>query len=477
MTSLAKNALLAQLEDPKPGTTKNNTRTNADGTQSYIDPSGSDGIYKNPSPDEEPEPDEDSITREEVEGFLEDMRTDVLKQWIKYRTLEQQCQKNKDQPNIRDLKDKFMDNKIKYELLKTELEQYCEANDMKDIPCNGTYLYYRGVFKKFIRVIKPGYADTNIPDQILQKAMKQGKLKAVIEFYKKQYDAIKAQKAGTPLLSNNADSSKSGGGGGGDDDDNDDEEEGDEEEGDEEEGEDGDTDDGDGDTENDEEEGQPKQDGDKRRVRKNHSSRDAADAERYERIDHMPTSYEEALQQALGHLSVRANEDRISSGQISVEEEREANEAASAFSKQLIASSGQHKGRSSRGGRSGRKGGNHKHGGVGGKSLTNQTAVPSSSSSESTTQFAFSMNGSTGSNATTTTTTTTTTDGTSKDSTSFGFSFGQTTTKPVPMNDNKKEGEGAKEQTAFSFGESSFGTTEFKPSTSAGSDAPVFSFS
>ena len=151
----------------------------------------------------------------------------------------------------------------------------------------------------------------------------------------------------------------------------------------------------------------------------------------------------------------------------------EANEAASAFSKQIIASSGQHKGRSSRGGRSGRKGGNHKHGGVGGKLLTNQTAMSSSLSPEPTTQFAFSMNGSTVSNETTTTTT----DGTSKTSTSFGFSFGQTTTKPVSMNVNNKEGEGAKEQTAFSFGESSFGTTEFKPSTSAGSDAPVFSFS
>merc|ERR1711865_1190639 len=119
-------------------------------------------------------------------------------------------------------------------------------------------------------------------------------------------------------------------------------------------------------------------------------------------------------------------------------------------------------------------------------------------------------------------TTTTTTDGTSKESPASAFSFGQTTTTiPVSMNEKKKKGDGAKDQTAFSFGAenasvfsfgqttttkpvrlplltyhhssytlsmnenkkegdgaSSFGTTELKPSTSgAESDTPpVFVF-
>ena len=59
-----------------------------------------------------------------------------------------------------------------------------------------------------------------------------------------------------------------------------------------------------------------------RRVRKNHNSRDAADAERYTRIE-LPTSYEEALQQALGHLSVQADKDRSDAGQLSIEEDNE----------------------------------------------------------------------------------------------------------------------------------------------------------
>jgi len=156
---------------------------------------------------------------------------------------------------------------------------------------------------------------------------------------------------------------------------------------------------------------------------------------------------------------------------------KKANEAASASNNQLIASSGKNK----------------------------------ASTSESTMQFGVSTNGSTGSTGSNKTTTTTTaaaaTNSTSKESPASVFTFGQTTTtKPVSMNEKKEEGDGAKDQTAFSFGAenasvfsfgqttttkpvsmnekkkegdgaSSFGTTELKPSTSAESDTPpVFVF-
>ena len=106
---------------------------------------------------EEEYDEDDELDVQEFLRFVEELRRDVLKQWLRYRSWEQKCSISKEDPKIGEYKEAFIHEKLKYEKQKKELEEFSKENGLK-IPCNGTYLYYRVMLTKFTDVVKPEYS-------------------------------------------------------------------------------------------------------------------------------------------------------------------------------------------------------------------------------------------------------------------------------------------------------------------------------
>ena len=299
--------------NPIPTALQETTENNGSNDEEY-NSSGDEYKYPNEIAAEKQEKIAKDNLKDNLKEFMEETRHNVLKQWMVYRNLEKQKATMKpDHPRYTKMGEQFIEEKVKYEVLRDELSKYSEANGLI-LPCNGTYLYYRSIFRRCIDVIKPGYTDH--ADKVLQNAMRTGKLEETLAQYKKKYRAMRnaasasttattATTATTTTTTTTTTTITNDQSNQGHEDNNKD---------------------GKGDSDG--------EDGGLRRVRKNHNSRDAADAERYTRIE-LPTSYEEALQQALGHLSVQADKDRSDAGQLSIEEEKNAKDATEAFRDQL----------------------------------------------------------------------------------------------------------------------------------------------
>ena len=131
-------ASLASANNPAPTTDPANADTD-EGEQpsSSSEEEGVDAKLSYPDQEQEELSPDDVL---EFRRFIEELRGDVLKQWIVYRNLEKELALlEKADPTHPSVQEKFIEERIKYDQQKKELEEFSKENGLK-IPSNGTYL-------------------------------------------------------------------------------------------------------------------------------------------------------------------------------------------------------------------------------------------------------------------------------------------------------------------------------------------------